>query len=358
MKRPTQLDVARIAGVSRATVSFVVNGLTDGRVPISEETRRRVLLAVAELGYEPDARARALRLGDTNIIELIIPDLHNPHYWENIQGIQQEVQSSGYRLLLSHLGPRNEYGQNVFENLLGQRIDGLILMGNYIEQSELATKTLSLLQERQLAIVEISDHLSQGYITDSLVSNYSEATRELMAYLLGLQHRRIGFIFGTATPDLGMDRLAPYQEVLTAAGMDVDPNLIIRCGPTMEEGYQAARQMLEQPGRPTAVIAINDYLAVAAMRAAADLGLHIPEDLSLAGFDDIRIDPFLSPRLTSVTKDAVGMGLKAARMLLDRIANPDLPRQIVGFPAKVILRESTGPVMNRNLKPIEQGEER
>lgn len=343
MKRPTQLDVAKIAGVSRATVSFVVNGLTDGRVPISEDTRRRVLLAVAELGYEPDARARALRSGDTKIIELIIPDIRNPHYWDNISGIQEELQSAGYRLLLSHLGQRNEYGDEVFENLLGQRIDGVILMGSYIDQSELATKTFNLLQKRRLAIVEINDHLSKGHLVDNLVSDYRAATKELMAHLLGLQHTRIGFIYGVATSDLGTDRLKPYQEALIDAGIGVDPNLILRCGPTIAEGYQAARQLLDLPHRPTAVIAINDMLAIAVLRAAADIGLQVPEDLSVVGFDDILIDPYLTPRLTSVAKDAVGMGRKAARMLLERIANPDQPRQVVQFLAKVILRESTGP---------------
>lgn len=342
MKRPTQLDVARIAGVSRATVSFVVNGLTDGRVPISDETRKRVLLAVAELGYEPDARARALRSGDTKIIELIVPDMRNPHYWENISGIQQEIQSAGYQLILSHLGQRNEYGDDVFENLLGRRIDGLILMGSYIDQSELAIRTLGLLRKRRLAIVEINDRLTKDHFVDNVVSDYRAATREVMAHLLGLQHRRIAFIYGVATPDLGLDRLEPYQETLEAAEIGVDPGLILHCGPTTAESYQAARLLLSRPDRPTAVIAVNDLLAVGVLRAATDAGLSIPGDLSVVGYDDLFLDDYTIPRLTSVAKDAVGMGHRAARMLLERIAVPDLPRQIVEFPAKVILRESTG----------------
>ena len=343
MKRPTQFDVARMAGVSRATVSFVVNGLTDGRVPISEETRKRVLLAVAELGYEPDARAQALRSGDTKTIELIIPDIRNPQYWENISGMQQEIQSAGYRLILSHLGRRNEYGDDVFANLLGQRIDGLILMGSYIDQSELATKTLMLLRKRRLAIVEINDRLSRDHFVDNVVADYRAATHEVMAYLLGLQHRRIALIYGVATPDLGLDRLEPYEEALDAAGIGTDPNLMIHCGPTIAESYQAARQLLSQPVRPTAIVAINDMLAFGVLRAAADAGLHVPGDLSVVGFDDILVDDYTIPRLTSVGKDAIGMGVTAARMLLERIANPDLPRQVVDFPAKVFLRESTGP---------------
>ena len=210
---------------------------------------------------------------------MIIPDIHNPHYWENIFGIQEEVQSAGYRLLLSHLGQRNEYGDEVFENLLGQRIDGVILMGSYIDQSELATKTLRLLQERRLAIVEISDHQGNDHLVDNLASDYRAATKELMAHLLGLQHRRIGFIYGVATSDLGTDRLKPYQDALIAAGIGVDPDLILRCGPTIAEGYQAARQLLDLPNRPTAVIAINHMLAITVLRAAADVGLRVPKEL-------------------------------------------------------------------------------
>jgi len=266
MKRPTQLDVARIAGVSRATVSFVVNGLTDGRVPISDETRRRVLLAVAELGYEPDARARALRSGDTHIIELVIPDTRNPHYWDNLNGIQQEVQSAGYQLILSHLGQQNEYGDDVFANLLGRRIDGLILMGSYIDQSDLATKTLTLLRKRRLAIVEINDRLCKDHNVDNVVSDYRVAAQEMMAYLLRLQHRRIGFIYGVAIPYQGLDRLEPYQDALDAAGIGVDPGLIVTCGPTIEDSYHIARCLLELQPRPTAVIAINDLQAVAVLR--------------------------------------------------------------------------------------------
>ena len=132
MKRPTQVDVARLAGVSRATVSYVVNGLTDGRVPISEETCQRVLDAVAELGYEPDARAQALRSGDTKTVGLIIPDIRNPHFWEYADGVEQEASASGYHILLSSTAPDNEYAEDIFKDLSRQRIDGLILMGSFI----------------------------------------------------------------------------------------------------------------------------------------------------------------------------------------------------------------------------------
>ncbi|MCG3208813.1 MAG: HTH-type transcriptional regulator DegA [Anaerolineae bacterium] len=342
MKRPTQVDVARLAGVSRATVSYVVNGLTDGRVPISEDTRQRVLAAVDKLGYVPDARAQALRSGDTKTIGLIIPDIRNPHFWEHAEGVEQEASAAGYHLLLSSIALNLEYGEDIFKDLSHRRIDGLILMGSFIVQSQEAQKLLISLRKRRLPIVEISDR-NVDYEVDFVMSDYRAATVDVMAYLLSLQHRRIGMIYGVASPVLAEDRLQPYQDSLLAAGLPVDQALIARCGPTIEDGYQSALQLLQLPERPTALIAINDLLAIGALRAAGDLGLRIPTDLSLVGFDDIHMAKYLVPRLTTVSKVSTRVGQEAVRQLLVRINDPDIPQQKLSIPPSLIIRESTGP---------------
>lgn len=343
MKRPTQVDVARKAGVSRATVSYVVNGLADGRVPISEETRKRVLEAVEELGYEPDTRAQALRSGDTKTIGLIIPDIRNPHFWENAEGVEQEARTSGYQLLLSSMDLSAEYGEDIFKNLSGRRIDGLILMGSFIDQSDEAKNTLARVLKRRLPIVEISDRCNVDHNVDCVVADYRAVTMEAMSHLLSLGHRRIGLIYGVAMPELAVDRLQPYQESLQAAGLPVGQDLIVHCGPTIEDGYQAALQLLKLPERPTAIIAINDLLAMGVLRAAGDLGLHIPADLSLVSYDDIPEAKYLVPRLTTVSKDAVRLGREAVRLVLERIQDHSRPRQRIDIPARFIIRESTGP---------------
>jgi LacI family transcriptional regulator len=352
MKRPTQVDVARLAGVSRATVSYVVNGLVGVRISISEETRQRVLEAIEELGYQPDARAQALRSGHTKAIGLIIPDIRNPHYWDTADGAEQEARASGYNLLLSSADLNPEHGKDIFKDLSGRRIDGLILMGPFIFQSEEAQHTLTQLTKRRFPIVKLAEHPD----TDCVVAAYDEATKEVMSHLLSLQHRRIGFIYGVlpyqdSLPTAGLpveyeggpDRLLPYQDGLQAAGLPVDQELIVTCGPTIEDGYQAALQLLKLPSRPTALIAINDLLAIGALRAASDLGLHIPTDLSLVGYDDILVAKYLVPRLTTVSKDPVRLGREGAKLLLARIQEPDRPRQRVDVPARLIVRESTGP---------------
>lgn len=342
MNRPTQVDVARIAGVSRATVSYVLNGLTEGRVSISDETRQRVLDAIEELGYEPDARAQALRSGNTRTIALIIPDLRNPHFCEYATGIEEAARAAGYHMLLSSTTLNDEYAVEVFKDLARRRFDGLILASSFILESKEAQATLDQVRKSGLPIVELSDN----YGVDAVAADYRDATMEAMDYLLSLGHRRIGLIYGiggVGGHELADDRLQPYRASLEAAGIPIDNDLIVECGPTIEDGYQASQRLLELPSRPTAIVAINDLLVIGALRAAADRGLQVPKDISFVSYDDIPMANYLLPRLTTVTKDALNSGRKAFEVLLARIQTPDLPRQVIHSPARLIIRESTGP---------------
>jgi LacI family transcriptional regulator len=343
MKQPTQIDVARRAGVSRATVSYVLNGVTNGKVPISKETRQRVLEAIDELGYVPDARARALRSGDTKTLGLIMLDMRNPHFWETAEGVEEAARDAGYHLLLSNIALKPEYAGEVFTDLSHRRIDGLILMGSFIVDSEIIAEVVERFYRRHLPIVELSDIYNTRYEVDRISADYTAVTTEAMSYLFGLNHRRIAMLYGVEMSMLAEDRLQPYQESLLSAGYPIEEELIARCGPTIEDGYQATLRLLELPQRPTAIIAINDLLAIGALRAISDFGLQVPADLSLLGYDDIRMAQYLVPRLTTASKDIQSMGRKAVTLLLERIQEPDRPYQLEQLPARLIIRESTGP---------------
>jgi LacI family transcriptional regulator len=342
MKRPTQVDVAQLAGVSRATVSFVINDPTDSRVPISEETRQRVLKAVDELGYIPDTRAQALRSGDSKTIGLIIPDIHNPHFWQIVEGIEEEARSAGFHILFSSMQLNVKYGVSIFKDLAGRRIDGLILMGGLLDKSDEAKTTLAQLLKRHLPIVEMSDRPSQDHDIDCVYSDYREVTMEAMRHLFSLQHTRIGFINGAEPPELAVDRYEAYQASLESASIPFDPDLVVYCGSTLEDGYQAALQMLNRVARPSAILAINDLMSMGVLRAAGDLGMNVPKDLSLVSFDDIPVSRYLVPRLTTASKEPVLMGSEAVRLVFKRIQNPNQPRQEVKNPTRLIIRESTG----------------
>jgi LacI family transcriptional regulator len=297
------------------------------------------LEAIEELGYEPDARAQALRSGSTKTIALIIPDLRNPHFCELATGIEEAARAAGYHLLLSSTTLNDEYAVEIFKDLSRRRFDGLILASSFILESEEAQATLDQVRQRGLPIVE----LSENYGVDSVGVDYREATREVMSYLLSLGHRRIGLIYGVGGHELAEDRRQPYQAGLEAAGIPMDEGLMLECGPTIEDGYQAAKKLLELPSRPTAIIAINDLLCIGAVRAAADMGLSMPKDLSLVGYDDIPMANYLVPRLTTVTKDTHASGKIAFETLMKRMQNSDLPRQKIQTTARLIIRESTGP---------------
>jgi DNA-binding LacI/PurR family transcriptional regulator len=348
VRLPTQVDVAERAGVSRATVSYVINGQTNGKVSISAETVDRVMQAVKELGYEPDAGAQALRTGSSKTIGLIIPDLHNPHFWENADGVEQAARVAGYRLLLSSTDLNAQYGEEIFKDLSGRRIDALILIGVTVDQSAEARATLTRSISRNLPIVEVNDRVQTDSRVDCVISDYRSATSEAMAHLFSLGHRRIGLVYGVATADLAVDRLEPYREALMSQGIPVEDALVVNCGPTFEDGYQAAMRLLQLKNHPTAIVAINDILALGVLRAAGDQGLHVPQDFSLVGFDDIPAARYLVPRLTTASKDAVRMGREAVRLALRRIEDPSQPSTVIRIPSQLIIRESTSLVPSRN----------
>lgn len=338
MKRPTQATVAHRAGVSVATVSYVLNGSNNGRVPISDETRRRVLEAVAELGYEPDARAQALASGSTKTIAVLIPDMRNPHFAEYATGIEEAARAAGYRILISSSALNDEYALDTLRVLARRQVDGLILSSSSILESEEAQDTVADILKQGLPVVG----LAENYGVDTVSSDYRDATKEAIAYLLSLGHRRIGLIYGTGGHEFGLDRLEPFRDALQAAGIPEESALVAECGPTIKDGYDGAVHLLKLTSRPTAIITINDLLAIGTIRAAADLGLHIPHDLSVMSYDDIPMADYLVPRLTTVSKDALNLGRKAFEVLLARLQNPNNPLQHIHCPVRLVIRESTG----------------
>jgi LacI family transcriptional regulator len=338
MKRPTQKDVARLAGVSRSTVSYVLNDETELKIPISDETRQRVMRAIAELGYEPDARAQSLIRGDTRIVGVIIPVIDNPYFWQMFSGISDALQEAGYSLHLSRHPLDAQQESNTIRELTRHRVDGFILLAAV---KYLLPRLIDDLRKAGKPVVEITASKAEF---DHVIHDYSSGTRALMTHLLELGHQRIGFIYGVAQEVQGFDRLFTYRQVLQEAGLPLNEAFEVHCGDKLEDAYRAARTLLSQPNRPTALLVINDMLAIAVMRAAHDLGLSIPGDLSIAGFDDIPFSNYISPRLTTVSGKAEESGRDAVQLLLKRFAEPDLPQQVTTAHVELIVRESTGPV--------------
>ncbi len=336
MRKPTQADVASLAGVSRATVSFVVNGKDGDGVTISRETRERVLAAVERLGYVVDARAQTFRSGATKTIGVYVPIYENPFFWQVLQGISAEAQACGYKVLLAHGAHAQEPEHQRVQELAEQRVDGLVLMTEF---KSLPERIIAQLRASSHPIVEISSSPSEF---DVVQQGYGDGMRALLAHLFDLGHRRISFIYGVQDEVQGLDRLEAFAEALDEAGVGARDDRIVRCGDGLAEGYRAARHLLERAHRPTALVVINDLLAIAAIRAAADVGLRVPADLSVAAFDDIPFAEYLVPRLTSVAGTPERNGRDAVRLLLKRLADPRRPRAVVASGWQLVVRESTG----------------
>jgi len=335
-KRPTQADVARLAGVSRATVSYVLNDRTDGRIPITEPTRRRVMAAAERLGYAPNALARSLRSGESRMIGFLMPAVHNPHYWDILEGAQEVIADHGYHLALvtANLDPDRE--RRCLQSLLQRRLDGLILLPTFIDRF---TDELKVLSKRNSLVVLISSIPST--VSDRVFVGVRGGAEQMMDHLLDLGHRRIAFVAGVARRNLSLTREQVYLEKLASAGLEPDADLLAVCGYRIGDGYTATRALLSLDNRPTAIWTVNDLLAVGALRAAHELGLRVPDDVAVAGFDDINLAAQLYPPLTTVHMPATEMGACAAELLFERLEDPDCEPTHEVMPMRLVVRQST-----------------
>ncbi len=337
MKRPTQADVARLAGVSRATVSYAISGRANGTIELTEETRQRVLRAAEQLGYQPHAPAQSLRAGATKTFGMLIPDMRNPHYWQIVSGLEEAARAQGYDLLLSNASLNPDRELESVRTLLRGRVDGLALMLTFPDR---LTDEAVLLARRRSPVVMIGSGIAG---LDTVQADHAGGAVEMMAHLLALGHRHIGLVYGVAIPELARDRLIAYRQAIQDAGLPPNDNLIECCGPSLADGYQAAGRLLARSPQPTALLAVNDLLAIGVLRLLADRGLRIPQDVSVAGFDDIDVASYLCPSLTTVRVNAEEVGREAARLILGRMSDPERPRQFIRVPAELIQRGSTGP---------------
>ncbi len=332
----TMKDVAALAGVSVQTVSFVINN----NPVISPETRQRVQDAIAQLHYTPDASARSLRSGRSHVVGMLIPDAHNPHFWAILDGAEQEALANGYSLILTTTSMQRERERQAFDALARQRLDGLILFFTYPEDF---SQDIALLRQKQIPIVTDGAQFEE---VDRVWFHYRAAARELMDHLFSLGHRRIAFIQGVGRQGhlAGKDRTDIYQQKMEEQAIPGAARMIIPCGNTLEDGFAAANQMLDLNPRPTAIIGMNDLMAYGALQAALQRGLRVPQDISIAGFDDDAMFRLLSPPLTTGSVNGTEFGALAVRLLLNRLKDPDLPPQKAHVASRLVVRGSTGPL--------------
>jgi LacI family transcriptional regulator len=345
-RRPTIFDVARISGVSYSTVSRVVNG----HVNVKPATRQRVQSAMAELGYVPHLTARALASGRTQTIGLLAQEIDNPFFSVVIKGVDQEVSLAGYDLLLCTTHSRREHEAQYVARLSHGMVDGLLI----VLPTGLPEYVTQLRAERYPFV--LIDHDSDAPGCTVVNAANRTGTREGIAYLISLGHRRIGFITGREEVGAARERLAGYEDALKGAGIPRDDQLVVRGDFLEGRGRVAALELLALPRPPSAIFASSDAAAFGVLAAARDARLRVPEDLSVLGFDDIVEASYVGVGLSNgvglstVRQPLREMGRVAVQRLVRLLGDRTEPPVRVILETELVVRQTTAPprVMGRS----------
>jgi LacI family transcriptional regulator len=327
-------DIARLAGVSRSTVSRVIND--DPHV--AKDTRAKVAEIIRQANYQPNMAARGLAAGRTRILGIVIPrgvaDLFSdPYFPLLIQAIASACNALDYSVMLWLAEPEHER-RMIRKILYSGLIDGAVVACALMDDP-----VVNAFAEGQLPFILVGRYPGGGDVSYVDIDNIS-AARDIVMHLLRLGHRRVATITGPRNMIPGVDRLEGYLTALRQRGLALDPNLIVE-GDFTEAGGQAAMQRL-LPHEPEAVFAASDMMAVGALRTLREAGRRVPEDVAVVGFDDMPFSARTDPPLTTVRQPIHRTGRTAAETLIDMIEHPDaMPRRII-LPTEIAVRESCG----------------
>lgn len=325
-------DVAKAAGVSTASVTRYLAGQ---RIRSEEAVRR----AIEELGYRPSLVARSLKSGRHQSIGVIVPDISNPFFAALVKGIEREVRPHGLQVILGNSDEDAEREEALVREL-AQRTDGLI-MAPLSENDEIP----DLLAQAGHPLVFVDRETSSGPDVDRVLVDNTAGIRQAVDHLVGLGHTRIATISGRVDSTPGRMRHEAFLAAMAGHGIDVDPTLVRRGDFREESGRLHMADLWRLPQRPTAVVVANNLMTAGALVALGALGVRVPDELSVVGFDDLPLATLLDPPLTVVSRPDVEEGAAAARLLVERLhAAEHVPTAHVTLPVELLVRGSTGPV--------------
>ena len=325
-------DVAKRANVSTTTVSHVINKTRF----VAEETRNAVWAAIKELHYSPSAVARSLKVNHTKSIGLLATSSEAAYFAEIIEAVEKNCFQKGYTLILGNAWNNIEKQRAYLSMMAQKRVDGLLVMC-----SEYPESVLSMLEEyRHIPMVVMDWGEARADFTDSVIDNAFEGGYMAGRYLVERGHREIGVIPGPLERNTGAGRLAGFMKAMEEALITVPENWIVQGDFEPESGYRAMQQIVSQPHRPTAVFCGGDIMAMGALCAADELGLRVPQDISVIGYDNVRNARFFTPALPTIHQPKDSLGETAFNMLLDRIVNKREQSQSIEVHPRLIERRS------------------
>ncbi|MDR5674931.1 MAG: LacI family DNA-binding transcriptional regulator [Armatimonadota bacterium] len=333
----TLAEVARTAGVSLATASRVLSG---SGYRVRPELRRRVLAAARSLNYVPNAHAQALVRARTHVVGVVAHDVSDPYFAEIVRGAQRVASRAGRLTIICNTYRDPDREVEYVRLLHAQRVEAIVLAGSGRDDRSYGQKMLAAV-EAYLAtggrLVVISRHHLPG---DAVLPDNFGGARALAHYLADLGHRRVAMIAGPPQLTTTRDRVEGFRQGLSEKGIRLDPTWVLPGDFSRDSGEAAAEQLLRRGLRVTAIFALNDQMAVGALATLRRAGFRVPDDVSLAGFDDMAIARDVTPTLTTVRIPMEEMGVRAMELALE---SPGEDLRVAFFPAVVIPRESTAP---------------
>lgn len=333
---PTIVEVAKRAGVSSATVSNVIRETR----PVSEERKKRVLAAIRDLNYSPNEIARSLKVRQTRMIAMVLPDITNPFFPEMIRGAEDAAFGRGYFLLTANTDEQTGREKRIINALRSYRVDGILLATAQGLQGR-DTSHIASVVKGGVAVVCL-DRAVPEVPTDAILLDNVGGARESVRHLIKQGHRRIGIITGPLHVQTGLERLQGYKLALEDSGLPLDPELIMEGDFRFESGLRCSARLLKSKNRPTALFVCNGVMGQGVLQTLDEMHRSTPEDIALLTFDDISPDHGFHPQVTVVVQPSYEMGSRAANMLMDRVEGKLMGNvSTVRVSPKLIVREST-----------------
>ena len=321
-------EIARMAEVSVSAVSRYMNG---GYV--SEEKKERIRKAIQETGYVPSAHAQTMRTKRTKVVGVVIPKVNSESISLVVAGISEELSQAGYELLLGNTGNNQEQELRYLRIFDQNRVDGIIFIGTMMNKEH-----EKLLKSIQVPVVLLGQQ--ESYISCVYHDDY-HAAKEMASLLAAGPHKKIGFL-GVPARDkaVGKDRYQGFCDALQEAGIPVEDNRVLQGEFTLESGYENARTLMERAPDTDALFCVTDTIAIGAMKYLREIGKQIPEDVSLVGIGDTRMSEMMTPPLTTAHYYYKTSGMEGAKILLEKLKNPDLPDKKMMLGYEIIRRGS------------------
>ncbi|ELA6769670.1 substrate-binding domain-containing protein [Vibrio alginolyticus] len=328
----TMKDIAKLAGVSTSTVSHVINKTRF----VSEEISERVNNAAKELNYyAPSALARSLKVNRTKTIGMLVTTSTNPFFGEVVKGVERSCYQKGYSLILCNTEGDNERMRQSINTLLQKRVDGLILMCSSLEGER-----IDVFERYPDIPVVVMDWGPMLFTSDKIQDNSLRGGYLAAKYLIDCGHTEIGCITGPLIKHQAQMRYEGYKRAMNEAGLEFNANWIIESDFECEGGYQAFKKMAQRDALPSSIFVSNDMMAMGVINAANELGIKVPDDLSIIGYDDIHIAKFMSPSLTTIHQPKYRLGQAAVETLVRKLDEKSTEAQVVQLEPTLVERKS------------------